>query len=152
MNGWTVGILIVISLLTVAGAIAVTQMQSFAVAEVPSPGDWVSEEQIRVYQDHVILDLPNSTWATFTNTNSMDPFLDENSHAIEITPSSAAAISVGDIVSYTNGTTIRIHRVVRKGEDEQGPYFFVKGDNNQFPDQQKVRFDEIHGVVVAVIY
>ena len=44
--------------------------------ENSSPSDWVKENQIQVYPQQVILDISGAKWAGFTNTNSMDPFID----------------------------------------------------------------------------
>jgi len=124
----------------------------FSSQEIQSPSDWINEKQIKVYQNKVILDLKNPSWASFTDTNSMDPFLDENSNAIEIKPSSPEQINPGDIISYKTKYGIVVHRVIEKGEDEKGIYYLVKGDNNQFRDPFKVRFSDIKGVIVAIIY
>ncbi|MFH1589043.1 MAG: hypothetical protein ABIB43_00555, partial [archaeon] len=122
--------------------------------ERDSPSDWIKENQIEVYSDRIIIDLKNAEWATFTNTNSMDPIFDETSNAIEIVPESEDEINVGDIVSYesefADGTII--HRVVYKGQDELGTYFVMKGDNNPSSDPGRVRFEQIRRVLVAIIY
>jgi len=122
--------------------------------EQASPYDWVKESQIKVYNDRIILEIPNAVWAAFTNTNSMDPVIDEFANAIEIIPKSAEDIHVGDIVSYqsdyADGSII--HRIVFEGEDAQGTYFLLKGDNNHGVDPGKIRFEQIKRVLVAVIY
>ena len=120
--------------------------------ELFSPSDWVKENQIKVYKNKITLDIKNATWATFTNTNSMDPFIDETSHAIEILPDDANEINVGDVISYKSSYGTIIHRVIEKSRDEEGIYFLVKGDNNRFQDPFKVRFEDVKGVVVAVVY
>lgn len=120
--------------------------------EISSPSDWVKEDQIKVYEDKVVLEINNTIWASFTNTNSMDPFLDEDSHALEIIPQDENEINIGDIISYQTAYGVVIHRVIEKDVDEKGMYYLVKGDNNLFKDPFKVRFDEIKGVVVAIIY
>ncbi len=150
---------------------------SLAAPERSSPNDWVQEEQIKVYKDKVILEIPNALWAGFTDTNSMDPFLDERSNAIEIKPANPEAIKVGDVIAYnigddnlnggldslygtddTGGTggadtgSTLIHRVIEKGYDKQGIYYRVKGDNSTIADPFKVRFEQVEGVVVAVVY
>lgn len=124
----------------------------FSAPEMSSPSDWIKESQIKVYSDQVIISLNNPSWASFTNTNSMDPFLDETSNAIEIKPKSPEDIQPGDIISFRTELGIIIHRVIEKGEDGQGTYFLVKGDNNTFRDPFKVRFKDIQGVLVAIIY
>jgi len=125
---------------------------SLAAPEKSSPNDWVQEEQIKVYKDKVILEIPNALWAGFTNTNSMDPFLDERSNAIEIKPADSETIKVGHVIAYNSRYGTLIHRVIEKGYDRQGIYYRVKGDNSTIADPFKVRFDQVEGVVVAVIY
>lgn len=120
--------------------------------ENSSPGDWVKEEQIQVYPQGVFLDLPGAQWAGFTDTNSMDPFIDETANAIEISPHHPDAIQAGDVIAYHTSYGVLIHRVIEKGVDDEGIYYLVKGDNNRFKDPFKVRFGEVQGVVVAVIY
>lgn len=124
----------------------------FSSPEIFSPSDWIKQDQIKVYSNKVIIELEQPTWASFTNTNSMDPFLDETSNAIEIKPSSPESIQPGDIISFHTEFGIIIHRVIEKGEDEEGIYYTVKGDNNSFQDPFKVRFSQIQGVLVAIIY
>jgi signal peptidase I len=122
--------------------------------EVPSPNDWIKENQILVYNSQVILDLKNAEWATFTDTHSMEPVLSSRSNAIEISPKSTDDIKVGDIISYkseyADGTII--HRVIEKNSDDQGIYFILKGDNNPQPDPGRIRFEQIQRVVVAIVY
>lgn len=125
---------------------------SLAAPERVSPNDWVKEEQIKVYKDKVVLEIPNALWAGFTNTNSMDPFLDERSNALEIKPAHPEAIEVGDVIAYNSQYGTLVHRVIEKGYDRQGVYYRVKGDNSTLADPLKVRFSQVEGVVVAVIY
>jgi signal peptidase I len=119
--------------------------------EINSPGDWIKENQISVYEDKVVLNVQNAIWASFTDTNSMDPFIDSGSNAIQIKPK-PGQISVGDVIAYKSSYGTIIHRVISIGLDDNGVYYTVKGDNNAFQDPSKVRFDDIVGVVVAVVY
>ncbi|MFH1317168.1 MAG: hypothetical protein ABII01_06615 [Candidatus Woesearchaeota archaeon] len=121
--------------------------------EQPSPYDWIKEEQIEVYPDKIIIHLENPEWATFSNTNSMDPVIDYGTHAIEIVPESRFDIHVGDIASYENqDNDIIIHRVVEIGEDDSGWFAIMKGDNSNIEDPEKVRFEQIKRVLVMIIY
>ena len=144
--------LIVLSL----GTLSLTDSQIpaavFGGKELLSPGDWVHENQIQVFPNRVVITVPDATWAGFTNTNSMDPLLDEDSNAIEIKPPHPDSIEVGDVISYHTPYGTIIHRVIEKGMDEDGVYYLVKGDNNRFADPLKVRYGDVVGVVVAVIY
>ena len=122
--------------------------------ERDSPSDWIDEEDIHVYSDRVVIDLGSPQWATFTNTNSMDPVIDAGSHAIEVEPVTPKQLQVGDIISYksdyVDGTVI--HRIVDIGQDSSGWYCKTKGDNNPFEDPGKIRFGQIKRVLVAIIY
>lgn len=124
----------------------------FSSPALSSPHDWIKEKQIKVYSDKVVLELSDASWASFTDTHSMEPFINADSNALEIKPQKPEQIGLGDVISYQTQYGIIIHRVVEKGVDEQGIYYIVKGDNNQFKDPMKVRFDDIVGVVVAVVY
>jgi hypothetical protein len=122
--------------------------------EVASPSDWIPEDFILVTNEKVVLNIQGAEWASFTDTNSMDPVIDAGANAIEVIPESPEDIQVGDIVAYESeyaeGTII--HRVVYKAQDEKGPYFVLKGDNNPINDPGKIRFEQIKRVVVAIIY
>ena len=120
--------------------------------ERDSPQNWIPEQDIKVYNSGVVINVKNPEWARFADTNSMDPLFDEDANAIEIIPESVDDIEVGDIVSYKYNDISIVHRVVEKGIDEQGVYFIMKGDNNSDDDPYKVRFDQIQRVVVAIIY
>ncbi len=147
-------ILLYLSLIVFSALLVISELNLSFISppEQNSPSDWIKEEQIKVYQDKVIFSVYNPTWAKFTNTNSMDPFLDENAHAIEILPEKPQDIHIGDIISYKTRQEIFIHRVIAQAEDKEGLYFTVKGDNTTVQDPYKVRFEDIQGVVVAIIY
>ncbi|MBI4146446.1 hypothetical protein HY489_03860 [Candidatus Woesearchaeota archaeon] len=118
-----------------------------------SPGDWVKESQIDMREDGVFIRFNHPQWAILADTNSMDPVFDEDSHLIQAIPLSKDEIQVGDIMSYESpmGFTI-VHRVIEIGQDEDGWYAILKGDNNPVPDPWKVRFDMVKRVTVMVVY
>ena len=121
---------------------------------VSTPSDRVSEDQIKVYSDKVVLDLKGASWSTFTPTHSMEPMISEKANGIELKPKSPDELKVGDIISYKSDFAdgIIIHRIIESGFDDNGWYAIVKGDNNSEPDPGKVRFEQINGVLVGVIY
>ena len=120
--------------------------------EIKSPGTWIEEDNVILKSNGIIISIKNATWSKFTDTNSMDPVLDVGTHAIKIVPKEPSELSVGDIVSYESEKGIIIHRIIEKGEDEEGVYFITKGDNNNKVDPSKVRFNQVTGVVVGVLY
>ena len=132
----------------------VTRILGMKNEEKPSPFNWIPERDISVQKDRVILEIRNAQWSKFTNTNSMDPVLDNGANAIQIVPDSEADIHVGDIISYESKYTdgYIIHRVIEIGYDNKGWYAIMKGDNNPSPDPGRVRFSQIKRVLVAIIY
>ncbi|MGV8169466.1 MAG: hypothetical protein ACP5N3_05405 [Candidatus Nanoarchaeia archaeon] len=120
----------------------------------PSPENYFTEEQIKVYKDRVVLDAENLQWASFEDTKSMLPVINKDTNALQRVPKCPEEIAVGDIVSYDSdySDSIIIHRVAFIGEDEEGVYFVMKGDNNPTSDPGKVRCFQIQREVVAVIY
>lgn len=149
-------VLIVILLLPekiIAGNID-TPLQTEESREKPSPQDYLDSSQIHVYRDRVVIDVSGIKWATFENTKSMLPFLDEHSNALQIEPVCPEEVSVGDIVSYKSKYSdgIIIHRVVFKGEDDEGIYFIIKGDNNPSNDPGKIRCSQIQRRLIGILY
>jgi hypothetical protein len=140
----------------------VAKPQSFDVFEVENdfgsekngPSDHISEKQIHVYKDRIVLDIENAAWARFTDTNSMDPVIDQGSNSIELKPTSTSDVGLGDIISYHSeyAEGLIIHRVVEVGEDASGWYVRVKGDNLENVDPGRIRLSQIEGVVVGIIY
>lgn len=122
-------------------------------AEKVSPSNWISENQIEVFPDKIIIRIENASLSAYADTNSMDPTLDKTANGIEIVPKSPEQIHVGDIVAYSpeGSNSLIVHRVVEVGKDEQGFYFIVKGDNNTATDG-KIRFEQIKYVTIGVIY
>lgn len=118
----------------------------------PSPGDWIVQEQIKVYNNKIVIDLKNASWAKLTDTNSMDPLLDATANVLEVHPLTSEEIQMGDVISYKTPYGLVLHRVIEKKADEKGIYFIAKGDNNVFSDPTKIRLEDINGVVVAVFY
>jgi len=133
----------------------VEQLLSDKAPERASPCDHVKEKQILVTDNGVNIDMKGAEWATFTDTNSMDPVIDAGANTIEFVPSSENDICVGDIASYvpsTDKSVVIIHRVVEEGNDSDGWYAIFKGDNLPYNDPGKVRFSQIKRVVVGIIY
>jgi hypothetical protein len=124
---------------------------SIADLEASSPGDKIEEEQIHIYKDYIIIQLPNASLARYAPTGSMKPLLDEGSNGIRIKPKSPKDIDIGDLVSFKrNGKNI-IHRVINKGIDEEGIYYQTKGDNLNYPDKT-IRFEDIEYLTVGILW
>jgi len=119
--------------------------------DINSPSDWVSSEDIIVFDNMVVLRVSNATLSSYADSGSMKPVFDEGANGIRVVPQSADEISVGDIVSYRLGRVLVVHRVVEKGFDDEGVYFIMKGDNNLLSDE-KVRFEQIEYVTIGVIW
>lgn len=114
--------------------------------------DWIKQNQIHVYGDKVVIDINASNWATYQDTHSMQPTFNSDSNGIEIMPTNENELKIGDIVCYRLNNDSIVHRIVMIGTDKEGKYFLLKGDNVPLPDPQKVRFNQICGVTVIVVY
>ena len=152
--GWTAS-----SFTTYLGDLEVEQPLSLADvqngnAERLSPQDNLTEEQIHVYQDRVVIDLEGASWSRFTNTNSMDPVFDTGANGLEKAVDKPSDLSVGDIISFKHEDAdgIMIHRIIETGNDDQGWYAITKGDNNPKADPGLVRFNQVQSVLVGVLY
>lgn len=115
-----------------------------------SPSDRIKEEHLQLFSDKLIINFPELRLASYTNTNSMDPLLDEHTTGLEIMPSSEQDIHAGDIVAYQSGNDLIVHRVIAIGEDDLGWHAVLKGDNSK--ELEKVRFEQVKYVLVGVLY
>lgn len=122
--------------------------------EKNSPSDWIKEEKIHMYPDRIVVGMSHPTFRRIYNTNSMDPLFDETTTTIEIPLSSEDELNIGDIAAYTTEKYdyAVLHRIINISSDEKGKYFILKGDNNKEEDKEKVRFSQIEGVVVGILY
>lgn len=118
---------------------------------VSMPSDYVSDRQIYVYPDEVVIKINDSQVSNYEATGSMIPILGQGANGITIVPSSEEEIRVGDIVTYNRDGELIVHRVIEKGLDSEGIYFITKGDSNSFSDG-KVRFSEIEHKLIGLIY
>ena len=120
--------------------------------EQKSPSDWIAQENIHILENNVVIDITDPQWAVFTDTNSMDPVLDQGAHGIQVVPGSPDDLEIGDIISFTSTQGIIIHRIIDIGHDDQGWYAITKGDNNAVADPGKLRFSQVHRVLVGILY
>ncbi len=122
--------------------------------EKQSPMNRILDKQILVYNSMVVLNVSGVEWAKYTDTNSMDPLLGKDANGLELKPENENDITVGDIVVYEPKWTYGLlaHRVISIEKDEQGIYYTIKGDNSDTADPEKVRFNQISGVLVGVLY
>ena len=58
---------------------------------------------------------------------------------------------VGEIVAYQNNSSIIVHRVIEKVENNSKVEYITKGDNNNAPDMKTVKSEQIIGVGKYVI-
>tara|TARA_Y100000310_G_scaffold94955_1_gene92777 strand:+ start:14202 stop:14864 length:663 start_codon:yes stop_codon:yes gene_type:complete len=122
--------------------------------EKESPTNRIKDDDVSVFSNSVRIDIKNSKSRKFIDSNSMDPLIDEGTTTIEVKPKSASEIKVGDIIAYeVDGYDYAfVHRVIKIGKDKDEVYFITKGDNYHKEDPDKVRFEDIEGIVVGILY
>jgi signal peptidase I len=121
------------------------------VSPAQSPGNWIKEENIHIYENAVVIDIEGASLSRYAPTGSMKPILDIGSNGIRIVPENPSQISIGDIITFQQNSELVVHRVIDKGADEQGAYFITKGDKNNVTDG-RIRFKDIKYVTIAIIY
>ena len=119
--------------------------------ETLSPIDRISEEDIIILEDKVILKISGVTLSNYVESGSMSPLLDKGSNGIRVVPQNEEDVDVGDIVSYLFEDILVVHRVIEKGVDDEGTYFITQGDNNLVNDG-KIRFEDIKYITIGIIY
>lgn len=130
------------------------QVQKKIIEERESPFDHVKEHDIRVLKNRIQLNIADVEWSQFTDTNSMDPVIDIGANGIYIVPKSSDGLHVGDIVSYESEFIegFIVHRIIFIGNDAQGWYSTLKGDNLPEPDPGKIRFKQIKRLLIGIVY
>ncbi|MFH0869841.1 MAG: signal peptidase I [archaeon] len=114
----------------------------------------ISQNDVQVYDDRIVIYIRNAFPVRFFDSRSMHPLISKNAFALEVTPESHETLEVGDIIGYKSETfniTV-VHRIINISQDEQGWYAITKGDANPTPDADIVRFDDVQGVLVGLIY
>ncbi|MCR4284753.1 MAG: S26 family signal peptidase [archaeon] len=119
--------------------------------ETASPSDWIKEDDITLFDEMIILRVKGATISNYASTGSMRPTIDEGANGIRIIPEKVEDINVGDIVSFELDKKMVVHRIVARGEDDDGTYFVTQGDNATFSDG-KIRFDDIKYVTIGVLW
>ena len=119
-----------------------------------SPFDHVKKSQVNVLSHKVEIDIKNVNWWKIADTNSMDPLLDIGTTALSVKPQSEKNVHVGDVAFYNSIVANKkiVHRVVNISSDQVGWYSRFKGDNLEKVDPEDVRFKQILGVLIGIIY
>tara|TARA_Y100000310_G_scaffold93669_1_gene91178 strand:+ start:2945 stop:3424 length:480 start_codon:yes stop_codon:yes gene_type:complete len=115
------------------------------------PSDWISNENILVFEDEIVLRILDATISAYEPTGSMEPVLGAGASGIRIVPKSESQVNIGDIISFRQDGELIVHRIIEKGFDEEGVYFTTKGDNSELVDG-KIRFENIKYVTIGVIW
>lgn len=123
----------------------------FSGSEAKAPSNSIQENQILVYKDKVVIEVPGASLSAYASTGSMLPLFDKGANGIRIAPQSPDEINVGDIITFERDSNLIVHRVVEKGQDDEGIYFVTKGDNNLYTDG-KVYFQDVRYKTIAILY
>lgn len=122
--------------------------------ELISPKDRISEDQIHIYEDKIVIEIDGATYARYADTGSMEPIIDVEANGLEIRPFSENDIQIGDIITYQPEWTnnLVVHRVIQIGYDEEGWFAYTKGDNTNVIDPGKIRFNQVEYILIGVLY
>ncbi len=59
--------------------------------------------------------------------------------------------NVGDIIAFRNGSSIIVHRIVKRNKVDDKIFYLTKGDNNTVVDGELVKTSDIEGVYITKI-
>ena len=116
-----------------------------------TPTSRIHNNNITVFKDKIVIRVTNATISNYDDSGSMEPTLWDGARGINIVPNSEEDIKIGDIISYKFGNILVVHRVIKRGNDDQGVYFITQGDDNIMNDG-KIRFNDIKYVTVGIIW
>jgi len=117
-----------------------------------APQQRIPISDVRFARDSVVINIEDVVPGVIAPTGSMEPLLTEDTIVLELTPESPSEILPGDIIIYELQNDRIIHRVIEVGWDAKGWYAITKGDSNAIPDPEPVRFSDVRGVLVGIIY
>lgn len=114
----------------------------------------IDREDIRVYDNRVVINVNKAFPVYFSESKSMYPFINQNVYAIEMKAEKPDELKIGDIIGFESKlfNTSIVHRIIETGFDEEGWFALTKGDANPAPDPDKVRFESVKGVLIGLIY
>lgn len=114
------------------------------------PIDYFDDSDIEIVDGGIFINISNYSLNRHSS-DSMSPILGNTSTSIMTIPLEASEVNIGDVVSFKKDGLMIVHRVVDKGIDDEGVYFITKGDNNAHTDD-KIRFEDIKGVLIGIFY
>ncbi|MBI2045350.1 hypothetical protein HYT23_04800 [Candidatus Pacearchaeota archaeon] len=120
-------------------------------SEEYSPGDFIKEKDIEVGDGKITINIDDFILSGYNDSKSMAPILGEDSIGIEIIPYSESQIKVGDIITFEKDGVLIAHRVISIGTGKEGIFFVTRGDNNN-ADDGKIRFSQVRGILVGILY
>lgn len=137
--------------------LSLSEMKVFAcVGKQPlpnmTPKNRVDLSDLHFTERTVVLNIDGAMPGVIAPSNSMAPLLSADNVVLEKVAESPGDVFVGDIIIFEQDGIRIIHRVIEIGWDESGWYAITKGDNNPQPDSEKVRFGQIRGLVVGIVY
>ncbi len=135
--GWIIGMH--------SNGIILEQPAGYVSTEQLSPGNYLNENQFYATKTNLLINQPNIQLTRYTNTNSMDPVLDENSNGIEL-PYTGQTLHPGDIISYEKNKTLYIHRIINITNDD----YTVKGDNTT--TTETIQKEQLRGILIGILY
>ena len=130
---------------------SLTGFFSYSTADRASPAKRIKINDVRVFEDRIVIYLNDSMVSKFMDTKSMDPLLDSNSIGIETVPKEGS-LQIGDVIAYETPTGTLIHRIIHIEYKDNEILYYTQGDNSPTPDPEPVTFDQIKAVLVGVLY
>jgi len=120
--------------------------------QIPNSNTIIRENEVYVHEDKVVIYVNSSVKYCYRG-DSMLPTLNSNMQGIVAPVNNPSELSIGNVISYKDrvGDSVT-HRIIDIGIDKEGWWCRAKGDNNPIKDPGKIRFEQIKGITIALIY
>jgi len=120
--------------------------------ELPSPKPRTGK-QVGWNKMYASVRALNKEWfiTGISDTNSMEPVIDQGHYAIFSPKRSKKDLIIGDIILMQKYQWHVMHRIVHISQDNQGWYCLTRGDNTVLLDT-KTRYKDIVGICRGMFY
>jgi hypothetical protein len=154
IRGVNIAIIFVIGFLlgSLLSTIDLSQASSLKAKEIPSPQIRIGTDSIAFLPDKVIINKPGIMGSTYTNTNSMDPILDQGMTGLSYPVNKDTELYEGDIITYDINGRLYTHTIKYILQNNNEKIYIVSGTTSNFLLNSKVPHNKVLYVKVGNIF
>ena len=142
-------ILSIISILAIGFLLGISMS---TIQEKPSPSIRIGQDNLAFLPDKVVISYPGIKGSSYSDTNSLDPYIDDGMTGLSIPVNSETKLYIGDIISYKQGNKVYTHIISAIEPNSNGNIYIVNGTYNKVLLSTRVSHEEVLFVKVGNIY